>query len=461
LINLSYDRLAAICNGQLNDQKFNKSFFNGVSIDSRKTEKDQLFIAINGDQNDGHDFIDKAIEAGASGVMVESLPSSFSLRENVAVVKVENSHKAMLQLAGEFRKTLKSKFIAITGSNGKTTTKELTAQLISKVEDKTFRSPGNFNNLYGVPLSLFQMNLDTEVAVLELGISTADEMPKLAKLVNPDLIIITNVGASHLEFLKTVEEVAQAKLEIVRSSSPDVILLINSDDKLLLSETKKIRTNFKTFALDNDADFKADNIEITDKGMTKVTIDGLKFNLPLLGRHQVFNLLAAYAGFILLGYNFKNIDTETISLTSAPMRGQVININEITFYMDCYNANPASMRAGLKAFLEIPRNNRKIIVLGDMLELGDESEKFHREIGQFLTKHKFDCLITVGPMSHFISNEFDYSDPKREIYYFETTREATKTFLNILQPNDFVYLKASRGIELEHLYQTFISEEEN
>lgn len=461
MIKLSYSRLATICDGQLNNQKFSELLFNGVSIDSRTIIKDQLFIAIKGGQNDGHDFIDKAIQAKASGILIESLPNGLNLSADVAVVKVENTYKAMLQLASEYRKILKAKFIAITGSNGKTTTKELMAQLISSVENKTYRSPGNFNNLYGVPLSLFSINLDTEVAVMELGISTANEMPQLAKLVMPNLIVITNIGASHLEFLNSIEEVAQAKLELVRNSLPDVPLLINSDDNLLVSETKKIRANFKTFALDSYADFKVDNIEFTETGLTKVSIEGFKFNLPLLGRHQVSNLLAAYAGFKLLGYNFKDIDTESILLTSAPMRGQVVSVHEITFFLDCYNANPASMKAGLKAFFEIPNRNRKIIVLGDMLELGGKSEDYHREIGRLLSNYKFDCLIAIGPMFHFISDEFDYSDVEREIYYFETIQEAKQTFLEVLQPNDFVYLKASRGIGLEHLYQTFKSERED
>lgn len=461
MIKLSYSRLATICDGQLNNQKFSELLFNGVSIDSRTIIKDQLFIAIKGGQNDGHDFIDKAIQAKASGILIESLPNGLNLSADVAVVKVENTYKAMLQLASEYRKILKAKFIAITGSNGKTTTKELMAQLISSVENKTYRSPGNFNNLYGVPLSLFSINLDTEVAAMELGISTANEMPQLAKLVMPNLIVITNIGASHLEFLNSIEEVAQAKLELVRNSLPDVPLLINSDDNLLVSETKKIRANFKTFALDSYADFKVDNIEFTETGLTKVSIEGFKFNLPLLGRHQVSNLLAAYAGFKLLGYNFKDIDTESILLTSAPMRGQVVSVHEITFFLDCYNANPASMKAGLKAFFEIPNRNRKIIVLGDMLELGGKSEDYHREIGRLLSNYKFDCLIAIGPMFHFISDEFDYSDVEREIYYFETIQEAKQTFLEVLQPNDFVYLKASRGIGLEHLYQTFKSERED
>jgi UDP-N-acetylmuramoyl-tripeptide--D-alanyl-D-alanine ligase len=455
---LSYDKLATVCNGQLNDQKYADLFFDGVSIDTRTIEKNQLFIAIKGEQNDGHKFIKKAIHAGASGIMVESLPK---IPDDIAVVNVEDSKEAMLQLAAEYRNSLNTKFVAITGSNGKTTTKELMANLISSVEEKTYHSPGNYNNLYGVPLSLFSIPQDTEVAVMELGISTVDEMPELSKLVMPDLIVITNVSASHLEFLNTIEEVAQAKLELVRNSSPDIPLIINSDDKLLIDETKKIRSDFKTFALDNDADFKVDNIELTDSGFTKVTINGFKFNLPLLGRHQVSNLLAAYTGFKILGYDFKNINTESISLTTAPMRGQVENIGGITFYLDCYNANPASMKAGIEAFFTVPIDNRKIVVLGDMLELGDESEKYHSEIGQILSEYEFDCLITVGPMSHFISDAFDYSEPNKEIYYFETAHEATETFLEILKPEDFVYLKASRGIGLEHLYQSFISEGEN
>lgn len=461
MIKLSYDRLATVCDGRLNDLKYSDSIFSGVSIDSRTIEKNQLFIAIKGENKDGHKFISNAIQSGASGIMAEPLPKSVLDTLDVAVVEVEDSYKAMLTLALEYRNTLNSKFIAITGSNGKTTTKELIAQLISSVEIKTYRSPGNYNNLYGVPLSLFSIDADTKVAVVELGISTAHEMPQLTKLVKPDLIIITNVGASHLEFLNSIEQVAQAKLELVRNSSPDTPLLINGDDKQLIEETKKIRSDYKTFALYSKADFMVDKIEFTETGFTKVTIDGFKFNLPLLGRHQVANLLASYAGFKILSYDFKEINTESITLSTAPMRGQIENVKGVTFYLDCYNANPSSMRAGLKAFFDIPTENRKIIVLGDMLELGAKSENYHREIGQLLTEYNFNCLIAIGPMSHFISDEFDYSEEDREIYYFESVSDAIDTFLEIIKPSDFVYLKASRGIALEQLYKTFISEVEN
>ncbi len=458
---MRFDKLAAITGGTIYNTDNAARMFRGVGIDSRTVGRDQLFVAIRGERNDGHDYIDAAVRAGVSGIVVEyTWPGLHNIGGDVAVVAVENSHEAMLRLAASYRDKLSAIFAAITGSNGKTTTKELTYHLLQAVTSNVYRSPGNLNNLFGVPLALFGAPEDTEVAVLELGISTTTEMPKLAEIVRPDLVAITNVGPSHLEFLDSVEAVAKAKLELIRKADPKAQLIINGDDPVLMAEAGKLRGKFVTFALDAEADFSIDRIESQESG-SRVLIEGHAFILPMPGRHQAANLLAAYAVTRTLGYSFDNIDTEAISLTTAPMRGQIVNHHGVTFVADCYNANPASVRAGLDAFFEMPDRSRRIVVLGDMLELGHEATKHHRAVGEYLAGRRFDLAVLVGPLSrtvYHVLGECGLSTDK--LRYYADANSCAEDMRTVFRDGDLVYVKASRGIGLENVIDVFANTEE-
>ena len=454
---MSHTELAAVPGGTLLDTVRAQTAFAGVSIDSRLLKPGELFIAIRGEKRDGHDFLEQAIAKRAVAVMVEEgNPAVEGIIGRVPVIRVKDTHKALIQLAKNYRDSLTAKFIGITGSNGKTTTKELTYRLIHSVELHSYYSPGNFNNLFGLPLALFAVNDDARVVVLEMGISSRDEMPTLADIVRPDVIILTNIGASHLEFLGTVEAVAQAKLELVKRATRDVVVIVNADDPILMRETRKVREKFVTFGLNEKADFMVDDIRQDAIGVTQVTIQGYRFRLPLVGRHQAYNLLAAYAAFCALGFDFGNIDTETIELDSAPMRGQIVSHEGITFVADCYNANPASVKAGLKAFFELPSSNRRIVVLGDMLELGETSPDYHREIGRLLPREQFAFAILVGPMSKYVvEGALAAGMAENRLVYFESSALAAQSIRTLLQPEDLVYLKASRGIGLESILKVY------
>jgi len=451
LISLRFDQLAAAIGGTLYHTGGASRSFRGVSIDSRSTRTGELFVAIRGDNKDGHDFVDQAIERGASGIVIEFTYQKIdNIRGDIAVVVVHNSHEAMMRLAKMYRETSRARFVAISGSNGKTTTKELAFHLISAVKEHTYCSPGNLNNLYGAPLALFSMPSDTTVAVMELGISTPGEMTRLANIVRPDIIVITNVGPSHLEFLDSVEAVARAKLELVKAVSDDVPVIVNADDPVLMAEAQKQRRDLTTFAVDGEADFKPRSVEQKDINTTLVTIDGHAFRLPLAGKHQVYNLLAAYAAFKTLGLTFKNVDTLRITLDTAPMRGQIIRKNEITFFADCYNANPNSVKAGLEAFFEMSRGIRRIVILGDMLELGDSAIAYHREIGHILSKYTFDLAVFVGNLSKYTMQEaLAHGVPEGTVKHYDSTDESAYALSEYLTAGDFVFIKASRGIGLE------------
>ena len=297
--------------------------------------------------------------------------------------------------------------------------------------------------------------------VMEMGISTRNEMPILADIVHPDLIVITNVGPSHLEFLGTVEAVAQSKLELVRRANPNVPVIINGDDSLLVRETRKVRAEFLTFALDSEADFTIDDIRVDAGGTMQVTIDSHTFLLPLAGRHQAANLLAAYAAVRTLSYDFTSVDTESLVLDTAPMRGQRMELSGISFVADCYNSNPESVRAGLLAFFQAASQGRRILILGDMLELGARSEQYHREVGIQLASNQFDRAVLVGELAEHIMDEAVAAGADKSLFeHHKTAAAAAESMRDFLKAGDFVYIKGSRGIGLEAVLNIFESSEE-
>lgn len=459
---MRFTELAAMTGGKLLATRDAETTFAGVSIDSRQVKPGELFIAIRGEVNDGHNYIEQAVANGAAGVLSEvSYTIPDKIRKNVAVVTVENGHRAMLELAGRYRNTIAGRFVGITGSNGKTTTKELTYRLIKAVESGTYCSAGNLNNLFGLPLALFAVPKDAAVVILEMGISTEVEMPTLADIVRPELIVITNVGPSHLEFLGTIEAVARAKLELVKKASPDVPVIVNADDALLVRETKKVRDRFITFALDAPADYTASRLEADDQGATIATIDGRDFRLPLSGRHQVYNLLAAYAILRTLGYSLDGVDTRALVLDTAPMRGQRVVTAGITIIADCYNANPDSIRAGLEAFFQTEWSGRRILVLGDMLELGKDAEQYHRQVGKQLAARQFDKVFTVGSLSKHIADQAVKEGSKARLFgHYDDADQAAEGIRDFVKPGDLVYIKGSRGIGLEAVLNVLQETEE-
>lgn len=461
MIKLRFDKLAAVTGGTLYNTAQAAREFIGVVHDSRQVQPGSLFVAIRGERNDGHDFIDQALNAGAAGVIVEySYPRTPHIAGDVPVIAVENSHEAMLALATAYRNMLSAKFVAITGSNGKTTTKELTYHLVHAAVAECFRSPGNLNNLYGLPLSMFAIPHDTKIAVMELGISTSIEMPRLAEIVRPDVTVVTNVGASHLEALGTVENVARAKLELVRRSAGGSVAVVNADDRLLLSETLKLRDNPITFGIDNpEASVRPEAIESNEHGGSSVIIDGYRFNLPMPGRFQIYNLLAAFAVFKSLGLSFERIDTAALVLSTAPMRGETMVRAGITFVVDCYNANPASMKAGIEAFAAGLPATRRVAVVGDMLELGRDSRKYHEEIGRLIAGKNFDLVVFVGNAARAMYKAaVDAGLSEKRSLYFESSQTAAEHLPELLHEGDRVYLKASRGIGLEAVLKPFNGE---
>ena len=451
MITLRFDQLVNMTGGTLLNAECGGRLFTGVSIDSRTIMPGELFIAIRGEQHDGHNYIDQVVARGAAGIVSERRGISLGyLPANLAVVEVADSHRAMLRLAAEYLRTVKARRIGITGSNGKTTTKEFTYQLLSTMQDEVYRSPGNYNNLFGIPLALLAMPRSTQVAVLEIGISVPGEMAGLADIIRPAVIAITNISPTHLEFLGSVETVVREKLDLVRGASSEVPVIVNADDYLLVRETSRLRPDYLSFGIDNEADFRPNLIRHDEENSTVVEIEGHSFCVPLFGRHQVYNLLAAYAIVRTMGYSFDDVDTMSIRLSTSPMRGEMVKARGVTFVADCYNANPDSVKAGLESFAAYGRSARRIVILGDMLELGQDAPEYHRDIGKQLALQSSDLAVLVGPLSrHTKEAAREAGMAEDKLLHFETAKACAEQLDEYLLPGDVVYLKGSRGIGLE------------
>ena len=462
MISMELSELAQITGGTLRNRDHSRRRFEGVSIDSRAIVSGHLFIALPGQRVDGHDYVTQALERGAIAAVVERGSSRLgAISADAPLILVEKSHDAMIRLAERYRDQVDARRVGITGSNGKTTTKEITYSLIRAVEENAYRSPGNLNNLYGAPLALFAMPGATKVAVLEMGVSLPGEMAKLAAIVKPHLVAITNVSATHLEFLGSIEGVAREKLSLVEQSGPGTQLVINADDDLLVREAQRIRSEFVTFGIRNRASFKPDSVQAAPDGRTVVTIEGHRFRMALFGEHQVYNLLAGYALFRTLGLSFSGVDTQKIEFKSAAMRGQMFQSHGVTFVVDCYNSNPASVTLGLKSFAAYASTGRKIVILGDMLELGADAPKYHREMGRLAALGRYSVIVFVGPLSReAFQVARDAGRSSADTFHFADARSCARETAALFQEGDTVYLKGSRGIGLETIVEPWQVKEE-
>jgi len=458
LIKLTFKELAQEIKGVLVNKTMGSHIFEGVSIDTRTIRESELFIAIKGDREDGHDYIEEALAKNSAGLMVQQeFAEKGGISRRIPVVTVADTHKSMMQLASTYRRKLKAKLVAVTGSNGKTTTKEFVYAFVSKAEKRTFRSPGNLNNLYGLPLAIFRAPVEARYGVFELGISVPGEMTGLTQILRPDLALLTNIGPTHLETLGSIEGVAEAKFELVDNSPIQMPVIINADDQYLVLAAKKRKRDVITYGVINRADFMAEPRGIDEGGRPIVLIEGHTIAIPLFGKHQIYNLLAGYTVCRTLGLVLSEDDIQNLKYSFEPYRGEIDNFEGITTISDCYNANPVSMESGLRSFAEYCSNTamkdrRSVVVIGDMLELGRDSGLFHRRIGALLAEGDFDLTIAVGPESeetYRAATEKGLN--KNKIVHFNDTNAAAEALLGYIERGDIIYFKASRGMALEKL----------
>lgn len=425
----------------------------GVTTDSRKIFDGVLFVALKGENFNGEDFAEDALRKGAGAVLVSRTASTHQI--SGVVLKVDDTLTAYQQISRSWRERFNIPVIAITGSTGKTTTKDLTAAAISALGEIQ-KTTANFNNEIGVPMTLLGITDKSKAAVVEIGMRGLGQIENLAKYVKPTIAIVTNVNETHIEILGSIENIAKAKSELVEAIQAGGTVILNADDKNVLAMKNLVKDGVKiiTYGLENSADLTAENILI-ENNSTKFNLKYggkiFEFEIPVTGRHNVSNSLAAIAAALSLGIAIEEIRKGFSDMAISKMRFETVQRDGVTIINDAYNASPASMRAAFQTVSEI-YDGRKIAVLGDMLELGEISEKVHREIGAELVKNKFDTLIVLGELGKFIADGAKDSGMKN-IFVTSTHEEAAKKILSILREGDIILFKASHGMHMEKIIE--------
>ncbi|MCP4567290.1 MAG: UDP-N-acetylmuramoyl-tripeptide--D-alanyl-D-alanine ligase [FCB group bacterium] len=425
--------------------------FTGLSIDSRTIKAGDIFFAIVGDKNDGHDYIEKVFAQGAAAAIISrSQLDRFTTASPGPLYVVDDTHEALLNLAGYIRRRADAGFAAITGSNGKTTTKEMLYSIV-KVRHNVFRSPGNLNNLFGLPISLGRMPA-VDYAIFELGISVPGEMIRLSSIIKPELAVITNIGPAHLETLITIDNVVKAKFELVDCLPVGAAVVLNADDPKLIEEAGRRNLDYIGFGIDNDCDFVGTNIVTHSEKGISFEVHGHRIELPTCGRVNVYNALAAIAASSIWGCGALDWQKGMADFHPVEMRLTMEHEGGLHYLVDCYNANPQSVKAALDCLSTFETKGRKIAVLGDMLELGEDSPALHEATGQDVVAAGVDFLLCLGPESkHVATGAADAGMAGDAICHFLSHQELLDHLLGMIVREDLILLKGSRGMELEKI----------
>lgn len=436
--------------------------FLSLCTDSREADYDTLFIALKGEKVDGHDYISAAMERGCSCVIAERVPKNL-VGTSVCILVVDNTVSALGKISNALKKKIKCKTVAVTGSVGKTTTKEFIFSVLSQ-KYKTFKTEGNHNSTIGLPMSVLGMEKSVEAAVLEMGMSDFGEIELMSHSAEPDIAVITTIGTSHLEQLGTRENICRAKMEITSGMKYGGTLILNGDEPLLWekkgSESKPVFVALHR----REAEFRAVNIR---GGIMNTTFDLIYGNkvyadieIPVMGEHNVYAALFAIACGFRLGLDDSQIRAGVMKFRNTGMRQNIYDFEGITVIEDCYNASPESMRSGIDVLTELSERKggaRTAALLGDMLELGENSEVLHRQVGRYLAEKKCRVLFAYGPMAEKIALAATEHGMRAENVYVckDATNHADmgEILLHALCREDVLLVKASRGMAAEKIIE--------
>lgn len=447
--NMTLENIATACGGEFfGDGSLKATCISSISTDSRKIEKNSLFVAIPGARVDGHDFIPSVFEQGAVCCISERILE----RPAGAYIKVDSSLEAVKKIAMFYRRQLAVPVVGVTGSVGKTSTKEMIASVLSQ-KFCTLKTDGNFNNELGLPLTIFRLREEHEIAVLEMGISDFDEMHRLSEIAAPNVAVITNIGQCHLENLGNRTGVLKAKTEIFDFLAEDGSVVLNGDDDKLAT-VKHIKGRPVTyFGISSDYAVYADNIE--NKGLKGVSctihFDGKAFDvdIPIPGIHMVYNALAATAVGRVFGMGAEQIRKGIEEFEPVGGRVHIIEKNGKTVIDDCYNANPVSMKAAIDVLKD--GKGRKVAVLGDMGELGVNEKELHAEVGRYCAKAGIDLLLCAGTLSRSMAAAAALEGGHMEIHSFADKAQMVLELPQLLKDGDTVLVKASRFMGYEEV----------
>lgn len=453
----SIEDLAGIIKACSDASEYSIRDFNGVSTDSRTTRPGDCFFAIPGENFDGHDYVNDAFAKGAvCAVVSKDIP--LGKPTDKPILKVEDTIKALGDFAGEYRRRAGFKVIAITGSAGKTTTKQIAYQALSQ-RFRVYQSPRSFNNKIGLPLTLLGAEPEDQIVIAELGSNHPGEIACLTRIAAPNIAVVTNVHLAHLEGFGNLQTIIQEKLSISEGLMPDGVLIINADFDRLVSACRAKGTKFITFGKSDEADYQARNINY-EASASRFTIDSTEVHLPVPGPGNLENALAAWSVCSQLGLAIDDFAKAVKTLSPPSMRAELLQIGTLTVLNDCYNANPASMRNALDilAGLDPTGNRRLVFICGDMAELGQQTEHLHTELGNSIAQAKVGLLVAVGKFAKITAEAAktiaEHNPGFREvrplqIKCFEDTISACNNLHEFTKDYDIILVKGSRTAKLE------------
>lgn len=433
-----------------------KSYVGGISTDSRTLEQDDLFVALIGERFDGHEFIPQAVERGAAGLVVSKDVGDFPVKD---IVLVGDTLRALGDIARLYRKMFDIPLVGITGSNGKTTTKDMTASVLSR-KYQVLKNEGNLNNAIGVPMTLFRLSQAHEIAVIELGTGSPGEMSHLVEVAQPDVAVVTNIGPTHLEFFGSVDAVAIEKGLMVQAASSAAL---NADDPRAAKMRDLVDGRVVLFGLEQAGitgkDVLAADISQDQYGrpeFTLVTSQGrIRVHLPSLGKHNIYNALAAASVGILFNIPLDGIRDGLELYEGASKRMQELTLDGVRIIDDTYNSNPVSLKMALDFLSQLECDGKRIAVIGDMLELGQQSDELHREAGSFIASRRISTLVTVGDKaSRIAEGALGDGFPSNTVFICRSNSEAAERLRKLMSSGDIVLIKGSRGMKMEEIVES-------
>ena len=452
MIERCLDQIAKMVGGEISDSKYSDVKIKGVSIDSRTIKKDCLYIPIVGEKFDGRIFIEECQNAGAPAFLIDKnykIPKSI----NIPYIKVEDTQKALRDLARAYRQELDIKIIAITGSNGKTTSKNIIHSVLSE-KYEVEKTHGNLNNEIGVPLTILDFCEDTDIGVVEMGTDDFGEISVLTNIALPDMAMITNIGDAHLLKLKSREGIAKAKLEILEGLKDDGKFLYNGDDEILkkVLPSYDIKQETISFGIGENVDFKVVPKEHTNTS-TNFSYKDEIYSVPLLGSHQVYNGALAVLIGKLFDLSFNEINKGLSKSSNNANRNELVERNGFDILDDAYKSNPQSLKQGLELAGFLDGYLNKIVVLGDMLELGDDELNLHYKSGLEIDPKKINYCLFFGPLSKQMYKASLENFPKERSFYFDNKDDLIDKLKLLITKYSLVFVKGSRGVHMEEVIE--------
>ena len=453
MIKRSLGHIAQMLNSEVSDKKYENLLIEGVSTDSRTIDPGELYIPLVGEVFDGRIFIKECEEKGAKAFLIDN-PEKINKNVTIPYILVDDTKKALQDLAAAYRNELNCKVVGITGSNGKTTTKDLLFKVLSE-KYKSQKTMGNLNNEIGVPKTVLSLDKDTEVAIIELGTDNFGDISLTSQIVRPDISIITNIGDSHLENLKSRSGILKAKLEILEGMDDDGIFIYNIDDETMQKEipTYQIKQKVLSFGTDSHADF---NIRFEKSPSSKIRFShgNDTYEVPLMGEHNIYNAAVTSMIAEILGLEKDAIDRGFSNSRSSQNRTELLECKGFDVLDDSYKSNPQSLLAGLETAYMLEGYTRKIACLADMLELGTNEEELHREVGEKINNKKIDYILFYGPLAKEMYEASLKNFPSTRSLYFSHKDELIEKLKSLIIPCSLVFVKGSHGMHMEEVIES-------